>query len=185
MTSRNNPYIEATLETTEKIVVYIANTPTMKSVALRMETPVLFIDGLAADGLQMLESKYPSISMTPEDLKGEASKQMVALKDVSAKKLDEVMQAICRQRKLGMEKALHYLESLLSPKISIYVDIIEKTMDDYLPPVDAPNEDSEERNKQRVFARLAYIPHSVQQSLVHRYNQFVFRITWTESQEKN
>lgn len=177
-----NQYVGTALDSTEQIVVYIANTPTMKSVAIRMEKPVLFIDGLAADGIQMLGNKYPSIRMTPEDLKEEASKQMVALKDVGVNKLDEVMQAICRQRKLGMAKALHFFESMFSPKISIYVDIIEKTMNDYLPPVDGSNEQSSNGNRQRVFARLAFIPNTVEKDLRQRFNQFVFRITWTETE---
>jgi hypothetical protein len=177
-----NPYLETTFTATEQMVVYITETPTMISVAQKVEMPVLFVDKLATDGLLMLENKYPSIKMSTDEIKDEAIKQMVILQGVGAKKLYALMQSIGRQHRLGMERAVLFMESLISPKISVYVDVIERTVDNYLPPIEGESNDCQAivAHKQRVFARIAFIPQTVQQRIVQRYNQFVFRITWTE-----
>ena len=180
-----NPYLETTLSLTEKMAAYMASTPSMLSLVNKMEKPVIFIDSLAADGLQMLETKYPSIRMTPEDLKGEAHKQMIVLKGVGAKKLEGLIGSICRQRRQQMECILNLLEATLGPKISIYVEVIERSVNDYLPPVECESIDETDLTKQRVFARLAYIPKKVQDRIAQRYNQFVFRVTWTESDSES
>jgi len=180
-----NPYLETTLSATEHLAAYMASTPTIVGLVNKMEKPVVFIDSLAADGLQMLETKYPSIRMTPEDLAGEAHKQMIVLKGVGAKKLEALMHSICRQRKQQMECILNLLEASIGPKISIYVEVIERSVDDYLPPIESETIDESDQIKQRVFARLAYIPQRVQNRIVHRYNQFVLRITWTESESES
>jgi len=178
-----NPYLETTLSATEQMAIYVASTSTMKSVVNNMEKPVIFIDGLAADGLQMLESKYPSIRMTPQDLKEEAHKQMIVLRGIGATKFRLMMKSICRQNRQRLAYIYDLLEASVSPKIAIYVDIIEKSVEDYLP---LENESTDMMvmdvaDRQRVFARLAFIPNKVQQRLVKRYNQLILRITWTES----
>jgi len=179
-----NPYLETTLSGAEQMVVYIANTPTVTRVAHRIELPVLFVDKLAADGLQMLEDKYPAIRMTPENVKEEAHKQMVVMRGVGAKKLDQLVSSVCHQRRVQMERAFLLLESMFGPKVSIYVDVIEKTVNEYLPPIEDESTDQEidiyRHNKQRVFARLAYIPHTVHERIIQRYNQFVLQVTWNE-----
>jgi len=182
-----NQYLSTTLSTTEQLVVYIANTQSVLKVANKLEKPLVFVDSFACDSLQMLEQKYPSIRMAPEELREEAFNQMLVLKGFGVRKLDEVMHGICRQRRIGMHKAMAFLEALLDSRASIYVDIIERTVDDYLPPIEDRNDDQnddqsmEPMGRQKVFTRLVVIPHKVQERLVQRYNQFVFGITFNEN----
>jgi len=188
-----SPYVNNTLSTTEQLIIFIANKPSVLKLAQKLEKPLAFMDSYACYGLQSLEHKYPSICMAPEDFKDEAFNRVIVLKGVGIKKLEEVLHNICRQRKQGMNRAFLFLEALLSCKVAVYVDIIERTVDDYLPPIEDRDEDTNEGhehqvvqlNDQRVFTRLAVIPYTVQERLAQRYNQFVFKVTYNENSEDN
>jgi len=175
-----NPYVDTTLSTTEHLIVYVINTPSVQKWAKKLEKPLAVLDTYAYDGLQTLEHRYPSIRMDTDEFKEEAYKQMVVLKDMGVKRLEDLLHIICRQRKQRMEKALLILESMLSPRVEVYVDVIEKTVDNYLPPLEDRDDDQTVTNK-RMFQRLAVIPFVVKSRLSQRYNQMVFDVKWTEN----
>ena len=181
-----NPYLDSTLSTTEHLIVYIANTPSVQKVTQKLEKPLALMDTYACDGLQMLEQKYPSIRMAPEEFK-ESFNQMMVWKGMGAKKLEQVMHNICRQRRHGMEKALVLLEGLLSPRVEVYVNNIERTVDDYLPPLEDRDDYQivAKDGSRRLLSRLAVIPMKVKSRLAQRYNHLVFNITWNDKQNKD
>jgi len=178
-----NPYVNTTLSTTEQLVVYIANQPSVEKMTHRLERPFSYVDTLACDSLSMLEQKYPSIRMAPDELKEEILKNLIVLRGLGAKKLEELLHRICRQRKHGMDMALHLLDSLLSNKIAIYVETIEKTVDDYLPPMEDRNDAIMNLNGEKFFTRLVYLPNTIQERLAQRYNHFIFNITYNKGED--
>ncbi|XP_054166430.1 uncharacterized protein LOC128963911 [Oppia nitens] len=182
---RFNPYIDYTLMISERVVVMVASSQAVTKVGKRLEKPLGIVDSYACNGLTALETKYPSIHMAPEDFKEEALNQMTSFKGMSLQKLDQFKGTLSRQRKIGMDKAFHMLEGLLKSRLNIYVDVIDKTVDNYLPALEDGNYDNNKLDvipeETGLMARLSYIPTKVQTRLVQRYNNLVLRVTFNEN----
>ena len=179
---RCHKYVETTLSTTEDLVLFMASVPTLQRMAHSVEMPLFYIDKVASDGLHRLQNKYPSIRMRPEDLRGETMRQMVVLRGAGARKLEDFVREICRRRRRGTGFALRYFETIFIPKMSIYMDIVERKIDDYLPPIDQPSNDGAvaDNRDEKVLSRIAYIPHTVHDRVVQRYHQYVLTVTFVD-----
>jgi len=181
-----NRYVDTTLSKTENLIVFIIKAPTIQNLAKKLEKPLAALDTYAYDGLQTLEHRYPSIRMDTDEFKEEAYKQMIHLKDVGIKRVEQFVHIICRQRRQRMDKVLLILESMLSPRVEVYVDVLEKTVDNYLPPLEERDEDQNQvTTNKRMFHRLAVIPFKVKSRLAQRYHQMVFDVKWTSTENKN
>jgi len=180
-----NPYIDYTLMISERMVVMVAKSQTVSKVGKRLEKPLGIVDTYACNGLTALETKYPSIHMAPEEIKEEALNQMTSLKGKSYQKLDQFAVTLRRQRNIGMERAFNMLGGLLRSRLNIYVDVIDKTVDNYLPALEDGNHDDNRLDvipeETGVFTRLAYIPTKVQERLVQRYHNLVLKVTFSQN----
>lgn len=179
--------VDRTLSTTEHLIEFIANAPSFQRMAHSVETPLSYVDNLASSGLHLIENKYPSIRMSPEELKDQTQNQMIVLRGHGAKRLEDFIRELCRRRQQNMVKVLEYFESLLGPKLSVYVDLVERTIDDCLPPIDQSSADHQSvkpKEDQKVLLRMAYIPRIVQQRIAQRYYQYVLKVTFVDNQEK-
>jgi len=177
-----HPLVDTTLTSAEQVIYYIGSTQTVAKLSRTLERPLELVDSYAYSGLKRVEHNCPAILMKPEEMKAEALSRMTELRGMGAKKLEQIVSVIDSQRKEGMNRALVLLEGTFGNKVHFYVDIIDKTVDDYLPPLDEHSEDEiemmavHESKSKSMFTRLAAILPKVQKRIFQRYNHLVVKV---------
>jgi len=174
-----NSYMKSTLGSLEQSVDNVKSSETMSKISQTITKPLMIADGLACNGLQMLQTKYPAISITPEDLKVEALKKMEDLRGYGTQKLGQAWELVGQHRGQVMEKFWHLIDIIIGSKVSFYVDLIDKKVDHYMPPdqSDSPMEVSDEN----MFARVSGLSSKIRNRVTQRYQRLVLKVMWAHN----
>jgi hypothetical protein len=171
--------MKSTLGSLEQTIDNVKSSETMSKISQTITKPLMIADGLACNGLQMIESKYPAILITPEDFKVEALKKMGHLRGYGAQKLGQAWEMVGEHRGQVVEKFWHLIDIIIGSKVSFYVDLIDKKVDHYMPPdqSDSPMEVSDEN----MFARVLGLSSKIRNRVTQRYQRLVLKVMWAHN----
>jgi len=168
-----NGLVNATLSTTEHSISYVATATPVCQVTKKLEKQISFADTIACNGLDTLEKKVPSIRKSPKEIKGEAIERVIELKVYGIKQITTMKEVSIQKLYLVMEQPFIIA---IREKLVHYMDVIEKTLDDYLP-ANHEQKESDLQSKE-LFSRMAFLPTKVQERLHDRYNLLIDKISW-------
>jgi len=175
-----NSYMKSTLGSLEQTVDNVKSSETMSKISQMSTKPLMVADGLACNGLQMLQTKYPAIFITPEDLKVEALKKMDDLRGYGAQKLGQAWELVGQHRGQVVEKFWHLIDIIIGSKVSFYVDLIDKKVDHYMPP-DQQSDSLMEVSDENMFARVSGLSSKIRNRVTQRYQRLALKVMWAHN----
>jgi len=173
-----NPFVESTLQTTEHTIDYLKKSETVAKLSQKLVKPLMLADVLACNGLKVVETKYPFILVAPQDFKVEAMKKMDDLKGYGNEKLVQLWSLADQHKDQALEKLCHYLDILVGSKVRVYVDLIDKKVDHYLPTDDTNADEESDSEDPNVFTRVSDLSSKIRNRISRRYHRLVLKVMW-------
>jgi len=156
-----NEMVNMALTKTELSITFVKSKT--NRVTKKLEKPISIADTIACNGLDSLEKKVPVIKKSPNEIKGEALKQLLNFRSYGIKKLTIIKDMTVGEVYIVMNAPLM---KFFNDRMVSSLGLIEKTMDKYLP----PSEGNVIVEKKFLVQRLCQVPVVLQHRLVNRYN---------------
>lgn len=156
-----NEMVNMALTKTELSIMFVKSKT--NRVTKKLEKPISIADTIACNGLDSLEKKVPVIKKSPNEIKGEALKQLLNFRSYGIKKLTIIKDMTVGEVYIVMNAPLM---KFFNDRMVSSLGLIEKTMDKYLP----PSEGNVIVEKKFLVQRLCQVPVVLQHRLVNRYN---------------
>jgi len=180
-----NSFVGSSLDKAEATAHKVVDSA--KPVIQKFERPINFADNILCQGLDLVESKVPSIKSTPEELKIELGKTYEAVKSYGSSTFETQVESV---KSYGSSKYEYVKESIteLADKssstpvgqtvvrsMSTAMDLANKALDSILPPGEDEKEQSQESNlEDGVVVKVTKISNKLRNRLSH-YDIFVLK----------